>query len=209
MRISHAELENCISNPRRWIAQKIGPSVGGPRTGYAGAIKLAIYRFHATSRGLDAQRHLDQLLLRLNLTNPVQSDRARDNLNSYIDWVMRESPVVSNWKLRLEFDLSAGWILGGEVSRVDIDLPSEGYHGILIGNRPNNWRRQVRMPLIQRALAARLQRPEAEILVGFQDIDGSDLELVSFPRAVTDQAERSARELVRELSDELRRQRGF
>jgi hypothetical protein len=134
---------------------------------------------------------------------------AQDKLNSYIDWVMRESPIVSNWKLRLEFDLSAGWILGGEVSRIDIDLSSGGYHGVLIGNRPNNWRRQVRMPLIQRALAVRLQRPEGEILVGFQNIDGSYLELMSFPRAVMAQSERSARELTLDLSEELRRQRGF
>ena len=209
MRISHAELENCISNPHRWIAQRIGPSVGGPRTGYDGATKLAIYKFHATSRRLDAERHLDDLLVRLRLTNAVHSERARNNLSSYIDWVIRESPAVSNWKLRLEFDLGAGWILGGEVSRVDIDLSSGGYHGILIGNRLDNWRRQVRLPLIQRALAARLQRPEAEIFIGFQNVDGSNLEVVSFPRAIRDQAEGSARELARELSDELRRQRGF
>jgi hypothetical protein len=209
MRISHAEVEDCISNPRRWIAQKIGPSVGGPRTGYDGATKLAIYKFHATSRLLDAQQHLDQLLLRLRLTNPIQADRARDNLNSYVDWVMMESPAVSNWKLRLDLDLSSGWTLGGEVSRVDVDLSSGGYRGILIGNRPNNWRSQVRMPLIQRALAARLQRPETEILVGFQKIDGSALEVASFPRMILDDAENTARELARRLSEEMQRQSGF
>lgn len=80
---------------------------------------------------------------------------------------------------------------------------------MLIGDRPHDWRRQLRIPLIQRALAAKLQRPETEISVGFQNIDATHLELVSFPRRILDEAENTARELAQTLSNEWRSQKGF
>ena len=63
--------------------------------------------------------------------------------------------------------------------------------------------------MTQRALASELQRPELEISVGFQNIDGTQLELISFPRVVLDEAEERARRLALVLFNELRRQKGF
>ena len=80
---------------------------------------------------------------------------------------------------------------------------------MLIGNQPSDWRRQLRVPLIQRALAAKLQRPELEISVGFQNIDGTQLELISFPLRVLNDAEDRARRLTSILSNEWHRQKGL
>ena len=209
MKISHVELEKCLLYPRSWVAQRISPSPGGPRTGYDGATKLAIYKFHGTASASQAQHHLSQLLSRLRLTNTILTDRAMANLDSYIEWCVRHSPVVSGWKLRLDYDLGNNFALGGEISRIDVDIGSGGYRGVLLGNRPTDWRRQLRVPLIQRALAAKLQRPESEISVGFQNIDGTQLELISFPRVVSDEAEDRARRLALALSNEWRRQKGL
>jgi hypothetical protein len=209
MKIRHIELEKCLANPRSWLAQMISPPPGGPRTGYDGATKLAIYKFHVTDSASQAQHHLSQLLSRLRLTNTLLTDRAMANLDSYIEWCVRHSPVVSGWRLRLDYDLGNNFELGGEISRIDVDIGSEGYRGVLLGNRPTDWRRQLRVPLIQRALAAELQRPESEISVGFQNIDGTQLELISFPRLVLDEAENRARRLALALSNEWRRQKGF
>lgn len=191
------------------MAQKIAPPRGGPRTGYDAATKLAIYKFHATASTPHAQRHLTHLLSRFGLTNANLANRAMANLDSYIDWCILESPVVSNWKLRLAFDLGHNFELGGEISRIDVNIESHGYNGVLLGGRPTDWRRQLRFPLIQRALAEKLQRPEAEISVGFQNIDGTQLEIISFPRAALEEAEGRARGLALTLSDEWRRQRGL
>ena len=209
MIISHVELEKCLSNPRFWVSQKISPPSGGPRTGYDGATKFAIYKFHVTASASQAQHHLSQLLSKLRLTNTILTDRAMANLDSYIEWCIRYSPVVSGWKLRLDYDLGNNFALGGEISRIDMDIGSGGYRGVLLGNRPTDWRRQLRVPLIQRALATKLQRPELEISVGFQNIDGTQLELISFPRIVLDDAEARARRLALVLFNEWRRQKGF
>jgi hypothetical protein len=209
MKISHVELEKCVLNPRSWVAQRISPPPGGPRTGYDGATKLAIYKFHGTASGSQAQHHLSQLLSRLRLTNTILTNRAMANLDSYIEWCVRHSPVVSGWKLRLDYDLGNNFALGGEISRIDVDIGSGGYRGVLLGNRPTDWRRQLRVPLIQRALAAKLQRPESEISVGFQNIDGTQLELISFPRVVLNEAEDRTRRLTSILSNEWRRQKGL
>jgi hypothetical protein len=209
MKIYHVELEKCLLNPRSWVAQKISPPPGGPRTGYDGVTKLAIYKWHATGSAFQAQRHLTLLLPKYRLTNARLANRATANLESYIEWCIRESPVVSNWKLRLTFNLGRNFELGGEVSRIDVDIESGGYKGVLLGNPPVDWRRQLRFPLIQRALAAKLQRPELEISVGFQNIDGTQLEFISFPRVVLDEAEDRARRLTSILSNEWRRQKGL
>jgi len=209
MKIRHVELEKCLANPRSWVAQRISPSPGGPRTGYDGATKLAIYRFHGTASASQAQHHLSQLLSRLRLTNTILTNRAAANLESYVEWCVRHSPVVSGCKLRLDYDLGNNFALGGEISRIDVDIGTGGYRGVLLGSRPTDWRHQLRIPLIQRALAARLRRPESEISVGFQNIDGTQLELISFPRVVLDEAEDRARRLALALSNEWRRQKGL
>lgn len=209
MKISHVELEKCWLNPRSWVAQRISPPPGGPRTGYDGVTKLAIYKWHATASASQAQRHLTHLLPRYRLTNANLANRAMANLESYIEWCIRESPVVSNWKFRLTLNLGHNFELGGEVSRIDVDIESGGYKGVLLGDRPTDWRRQLRFPLIQRSLADQLQRPESEIFVGFQNIDGTQLESISFPRLMLDEAENTARELATTLSKEWRRQKGL
>jgi hypothetical protein len=111
--------------------------------------------------------------------------------------------------MRLNFNLGHNFELGGEVSRIDVDIDSDGYNGVLLGERPTDWRLQLRFPLIQRALANQLQRPESEISVGFQSIDGAQLELLSFPRMILDEAEGRARQLAITLSNEWRRQKGL
>ncbi|GEM_PF-912297 len=209
MKISHLELEKCLTNPKAWVAQKISPPAGGPRAGYERATKLAIYKFHATTSASQAKNHLIHLLSRFQLTSNRLANTAKDNLDSYIEWYIGESPIVSNWSVRLAFNLGHNFELGGEISRIDVDTRSGGYRGVLIGNQPSDWRRQLRVPLIQRALAAKLQRPELEISVGFQNIDGTQLELISFPLRVLNDAEDRARRLTSILSNEWHRQKGL
>ncbi len=206
MRISHNDIEVCRRNPRAWVAQKVGPSSGFIRTGYAGATKLAIYHFHKTNNQSITQRYLEDLFDSLDLRNSAQKDRALENLDGYIEWCRTAAPVVATYRLRLNYDLGSEWILGGEISRIDII--SGGYRGIILGNIPDNWDHQLRIPLIQRALAGRLQRPEIDIAVGFQNLDGGDLRVVSFPKDEIDDAETSVQDLARTLAGEWRRQSG-
>lgn len=206
MRISHSAIEECSRNPGAWVTAKINPFGGGPRTGYNGVVKLAIYRFHDTSDRNQAKQHLLNLLPRFGLSNSASVRRSCEKLESYIDWFEREMPVVAARKLRLELDIGHDWVLGGEVGRVDLELAEGGYRGILLGTAALEWHSERRMPLIQRGLAERLQRNEEDVAVGFQDVDGSNLVTHRYSAAEIDAAYHSATRLAAQLSSEWRRQ---
>jgi len=208
MIIRHAEISVCLQNPRSWVAQKINPTPSFIRTGYAGATKLAIYRFHTTGDVRIARRHLRGLFPRLGLTNQSLIDEALDDLDNYMDWYVRESPVVATWRHRLRFDMGLGCFLGGEVSRIDVEPSNDRYRAIILGDTPNNWLSEIRFPLIQRALSEQLKRKDNLISVGFQRLDGSNIVLRSFSKQVLDNAENRARELANSVTKEWRRQAG-
>jgi hypothetical protein len=50
-----------------------------------------------------------------------------------------------------------------------------GYRAILLGGYPQDWSSQIRMPLLQRAVAYRYGRPADGISIGVQRFDGSGL----------------------------------
>ena len=64
------------------------------------------------------------------------------------------------------------------------------------------------MPLIQLGIADRYKRGAAEVRVGFQHLDGSNLFLVSFSGADLQAAEQSARDVARRVAAEWARQGG-
>jgi hypothetical protein len=181
---------------------------GGPRTGYDGAIKLAIYKFHKILDPVEARRYLERAFRSYRLTSASRMTQAISILNIYIGWYERASPVVVGSKLILDYDLGSGWRLGGEISRADLDPRTGRYNCVILGKAPLNWRQQIRMPLIQRALAHKVVRPETDVSVGFQNLDGTSIELVSFPLRKLDEAEEAARELIRDVAQEWRRQSG-
>jgi hypothetical protein len=202
VRISHGELEACRRDVARWVAAKLNPGPG-PRAGYAGMTKLAIYKYHATGDADAAREHLRALLRRFGDTGKKLS--AEYQLDAYIDWAEREGLIVADRKVRLGYDLGSGVLLGGEVSRVDVDLAG-GYRGVLLGACDPNWRTELRTPLLQRAVARHFDRDEAEVTVGVQALDGSDLQTVQFSHAEIDAAEAGARSLAARLAQELDRQ---
>lgn len=208
MKISHAEIEMCRRSPRAWIRERIKPGGGGPRTGYDGATKKAIYNFHKILDAAEARRYLERAFRSYKLTSTSRMAQALAALNSYIGWYERTSPVVVGSRLLLDYDLGSSWRLGGEISRADLYPRNGKYNCVILGKAPLNWRQQIRMPLIQRALANRLERPETDISVGFQNLDGTSIELVSFSLTKLDEAEGTARELLRDVAEEWRRQGG-
>jgi hypothetical protein len=194
VRISIAELEICRANPAIWVRNKLNPSSGGPRLGFAGATKLAIYKYHETQSPDDARLHLARLLSRFR-SEDMKAD-AEANLEAYIAWCNTERPAVAARKSRLSFNLGHEIILGGEVSRIDADIATGGYRAILLGDAPAAWEHELRMPLIQRAIARAFHRDEREVRVGFQELDASGLTVRGFSEAEMDEGERTARELA-------------
>lgn len=203
MRISLAELELCSRDVAGWVRAKLHPTGGGPRLGYAGAVKLAIYQFHKTGNDAAARAHLRDLLERFQ--SDFHKAEAEQEFDTYLRWYASNHPIVASHRVRLSYPLSGGVILGGEVSRVDVDALRGGYHAVLLGTPRPNWQSEIRMPLIQLGIADRYQRGAAEVRVGFQHLDGSNLSLVSFSGADLQAAEQRARDLALRVAAEWAR----
>lgn len=61
------------------------------------------------------------------------------------------------------------------------------------------------MPLIQRGTARKYSRPEDEVSIGFQELDASNLETVSFSPTELDEAEETARQLAAGVDSEIKK----
>lgn len=178
MRISHRELEACAANPRRWVADRQGRAQFG--WSYDRVARASIYKFHRTSSQAEALEYFNQLLPRVRLKDGERAEASRTDLERYIRWSEVQRPLVADTCVRIELPLSAGVALGGEVSRIDVAIDENGYRAVIIGAIPMDWTRELRMPLIQRAIARRCRRDEFDVRVGFQRLDGSGLHVVRF-----------------------------
>jgi hypothetical protein len=78
--------------------------------------------------------------------------------------------------------------LRGEIGRVDVT--SAGYRAVLLGGAPIDWEQQLRMPLIQAAVALMFGRPQDLTEVGFQDLDATNLATKVFSDGQIQRAQR-------------------
>jgi hypothetical protein len=188
MRISHRELETCRSNPKRWYREARTPGRRGPPPGYNGLLKLGIVRYHKTADSFAARRHLAQLYTNAahRLKNVSNVERCLEHFDQYVRTLTDDHTVVADARVRIDLS-GAGFLeLTGEIHRVDII--DTGTRAILLGDYPDDWRTQLRFPLIQRAIARHYAVPEREVSVGVQRLDGSGLQTARFTKAQIDTA---------------------
>lgn len=190
MRISHRELESCRSGPRQWVASRVNPQSGWS-FGYNQALLLAIHRFHKLGANA-ARQHLDNMLNE-HFTDQSRIDAISHDLLAYIQWADQTNLIVADSKIRINLDVGGYLVLAGEVSRLDIT--NAGYRAVILGSKPPYWREHLRLPLIQRAIARNYGRPIGEIEVGMQNLDGTELETLSFTETEIGQAENDFRVL--------------
>jgi hypothetical protein len=202
VRISHTELDACARDPIGWLRQKLQAQPAGRRRGPNGILRDAILKFHAAAGDSDIGSTYLNNALEGHFPSSIQLD-TRHRYAAYVDWCRDTRVTVAACRLRLNFDLGSDLILGGLVSRVDVT--ERGYRGVLLAKPGPTWRLGFRMALIQVALARRLERPESECSVGFQDLDGENLDVRDHPEDRRRSAEQMARALASRISEERRR----
>jgi hypothetical protein len=204
MRISHTELETCLGNPPNWYVAVRTASSHGYKMGYERSLRLTIFHYHKTSAA-EARQYLDKMVKKHNFKNAARVTEIENGLESYIHWAESESLKVAD--TRIKITLPVGFLeLRGEVGRVDVT--AAGYRAVLLSQPPPDWQQQLRMPLIQAAIGAMYGRPPDKIAVGFQELDGSNLETVVYGRRQISAAEQRFRllgETVRRLSKPRRK----
>jgi hypothetical protein len=196
MKISHTELESCLKGPRRWLKEKAAASSSYFNFGYNRALLLSIYNFHKTNQAGVARKYLRDIIQRHKFKDFSRIHEIEARLDAYIDWCDAENIAVADSHVLIRLD-SGQLSLVGEVSRVDV-MP-DSYRAVLLGAFDAHWRRQLRMPLLQRAISDKFARPIKEVTVGVQQLDGSCLEVHSYSKAALDRAERRFKRLSRKL----------
>ena len=181
MIIRHSELESCRTNVRAWVTARHG---GGSRPGwsYAYATRCAIYRFHKLYDEAQTVDYLEDLLRRVHLTNAIRVGESRELIRGYCGRFFAQPFTVADVRIRIALDVGAGVKIGGEVSRMDVD-PAGGYRAVLLGDVTARWSDQLRMPLLQRAVAIKYRHDEDLVSVGVQRLDGTGLDTRRFSRA--------------------------
>jgi hypothetical protein len=203
-RISHSELSVAQQDFAAWWRLKQAPATAGRRLGYAQAVKLAIYKYHSTQSNRDASlAHFDQLVT-ARLTNAQRIAQARLQLQAYMEWTEGSGVIVADHRVRISLALEGDVVLGGEVSR--IDLEPKGYRAVLLmAQVPARWRQEPRMPLIQLAIADKYQRSPDEVSVAVQLLDGTALTEAAFAANARDAATASAIAIARQIVRASRR----
>lgn len=199
MRLSHSQVAEVVADPvsaaRRLLAQESG---GIRRGGYDQALRDAIYRFHKstsaepdTSSGYLAQR------LR-SFKNERRKRRVLDDFADYIRWFHASGVQVLDVRIHVRLALNHEDELSGEVSR--LDLLDTGFCGVLLGRPAPDWWTEVRMPMLQKAVADAYSLPLGEVSVGVQELNGTGLTCHQF----SDEEVDSAVETVRAALEAMR-----
>ncbi len=171
MRISHTQLESCLASPSTWYRAYLAAESHPYPMGYERALRLSIFHFHKTSAPV-ARDYMAQMVRKHNLKNIGRISEIETSLDRYVQWALDQRLKVADTKVNIAHQL--GFLeLRGEIGRVD--LTATGYRAVLLGKAPPDWDSQLRMPLIQVAVAAMYGRPEEMTEVGFQEMDASHL----------------------------------
>jgi hypothetical protein len=144
-----------------------------------------------------ARAHLADLIRR-HFTDPERIHQVQADLAAYIGWHHRSGVIVADTRIRLAYSVNGYLDMGGLVSRLDITR--RGYDGLLLGVASPTWRDELRMPLIQDAVAQRYARPVTDVSVGVQQLDGTNLATHTF--SLPEIA--AARDRFRQLGDNVR-----
>ena len=179
MKISHRELESCRARPASWARACLVPS--GPRAfGYNRAVLNAIYNYHHHSNPGSARAHLEVLIHR-HFENETRIAQIRVMLEAYLTWHASSGVIIVDSNIRLAYSVGGFLDLSGIVSRLDIT--EAGYRAVILGPVPMQWNTELRMPLVQDAIATRFSRSAQDVSVGVQELDGSNVNNQSYSDA--------------------------
>lgn len=201
MRISHLELETARRDVAAWVRERAA-STGSRRRGYNQIVKEAIFSYHRGSGDrVAAQEYLRRGIAAANLRNPARVYSAELDLEAYMDWFEGSRVVATGQRLMVSLPLGGSVTMGGLVSRSDY-IPPGRYRGVLLVNEfPPAWETELRMPLLQRAVATLLQRNEADVSIGVQSISGGQV----FEQRFTTSQIRTAVGVARKIAEAIDR----
>ena len=199
MRISLSSLQEAISNPRAFLrAQK------KPKTGFRYSRYLLL---RSVALGYHAQNDLgtSEALLEAKLTQKFKGTKRNDEcLEQFRDYVAEFTALgtsVAKVRDRVRVvlpDEYEDYAITGEVARLDLH-PAGGYRAWLLANRTEDWRDELRFPLLQAACAAQLDVDVDEVIPGVYDFSRSSYVELRYSKKDIQTARRKLEKFLDEL----------
>lgn len=199
-RLPLGDLEEANEDPAGYRTKLLGPprQRGGPT--YFGALRDTIFRFHRLGEPLaEVEGYLEGRLSRFR--DLSRRDETLDQFRWYVEEYARLGWTTFDTRLNLKAALPP-WApddleCSGQIARADVS-PS-GYAGWMLLSAAGAWRQELRMPLIQEALAQEMNAPVDEVIVGVYSFRERSVEQTSYSAVEISAARSALEELLRRL----------
>lgn len=201
-RLPLRELEEANADPAGYRAKLYGPPRQAQGSIYFNTLRNAIFNFHKPQwTAAQAESYLEDRLA--SAANPSKKAEVSDQFRWYVSEY--ETLGWTKFLTRLTVDISlpahapADLAISGQIARVDL-VPSGGYAGWrLLSGDGRGWRRELRMPLSQEALARKMNVPIDEIIVGVYAFRSRSVEHASYSATEVREAHLSLERIVERL----------
>jgi hypothetical protein len=202
-RLPLREVDEAEADPRGYRARLYGSPRQAQGSVYVNALRNAIFNFHKPRWNVaHAEAYLQERLA--GAPNNAKKAETLDQFHWYLEQYEALGWPTALTRLNLHVSLPPeGPIdlsLSGQVARVDF-APSGRYAGwVFVSGTAAGWRRGLRMPLIQEALAEEMNVPTEEAIVGIYAFGDRTVDRTSFTADEIAKARSSLKGLLQRLS---------
>jgi hypothetical protein len=202
LRLPLRELDEANADPIGYRAKLYGPPRQAQGSIYFNSLRNAIFNFHKPQwTAAQAESYLENRLV-----NTANAPRKAEVLEQF-HWYLEQYRALG-WGTaltRLNLNISAPpWdpadlALSGQLARVDL-VPSGGYAGwIFVSGTARGWRQELRMPILQEALAGEMNVTTDAVIIGVYAFQDRSVEHTSYSATEIREARASLESLLQKL----------
>jgi hypothetical protein len=201
-RLPLRELEEASADPTGYRAKLYGPPRQAQGSIYFNALRNTIFNFHKPQwTAAQAESYLEDRLA--NAANAARRAEAFDQFHWYLEQyrALRWATALTrlNPSISLPPSVTPDLTLSGQIARVDL-VPSGGYAGwIFASGAASGWQQELRMPILQEALADEMNTTSDDVIVGIYAFQDRSVKHTSYSATEIREARASLESLLQRL----------
>jgi hypothetical protein len=201
-RLPLRELEEANADPTGYRAKLYGPPRQAQGSIYFNALRNAIFNFHKPQWTVaQAESYLEDRLA--DAANASRKAEAFDQFHWYLEQYRALGWATALTRLNVNILLPpwapADLSISGQIAWVDL-VPSSGYAGwVFLSGAARGWRQELRMPLVEEALAGEMNVTIDEVIVGIYAFQDRSVEHTSYSATEIRQTRASLEGLLQRL----------
>jgi hypothetical protein len=182
LKISLTELEEIRRDPIAYKSKRESGFIQRGRSSYFGVLKNTIHTYHKSSNVQAGMDYMEAKLERF--MDPRKCQKIVDDFHWYLIEYQRVGwPVVKtqfNIAVPLTIQYWDSFKITGQINRIDMS-PNGGYAAWLFRkDDASGWKSELRMPIIQNAIAVELGVNTSMTSVGVYDFNNHNSQIYSF-----------------------------